>query len=146
MTLRNRFAAALLLAAVVPATAAEFKSAAVPAISYDAPSESGRKVAIVRPGTPLEVIVGLDKWLKVRDVSGAINWIERQYLADRRTVLVSVPRLVVRTDPAKDAPTRFEAVKDVVLELVEAPRFGWIKVRHPDGDTGYARAVEVWGL
>ncbi|MCB1886913.1 MAG: hypothetical protein KDH20_04875 [Rhodocyclaceae bacterium] len=143
---RARFAAALLAAIALPVAAAEFKSAAAPAISYDSPSERGRKVSIIRPGTPLEVIVGLDQWLKVRDVTGAINWVERRLLADRRTVLVSVPRLVVRTEPANDAPARFEAVKDVVLELVEAPRFGWIQVRHPDGDAGYARAIEVWGL
>lgn len=138
------FAAAMACAA--PSGAAEFKSAAAPAISYDAPSERGRKVAIILPGTPLEVIVGLDQWLKVRDVTGAINWVERRLLAERRTVLVNVPTLVVRVEASSTAPASFEAVKDVVLELVEPPRFGWIKVRHADGGTGFARAIEVWGL
>jgi len=139
--------AALALALVTTGVAAaEFKSAAAPLISYDSPSERGRKVSIIRPGTPLEVIVGLDQWLKVRDVTGAINWVERRLLADRRTVLVNVAKLTVRSEPATAAPTRFEAIKDVVLELVEPPRFGWIQVRHPDGETGFARAVEVWGL
>ena len=82
----------------------------------------------------------------MRDVTGAINWVERRLLSDRRTVLANVDRLVVRNEASTAAPPSFEAERNVVLELLEGPRFGWIKVRHQDGDTGYARAVEVWGL
>jgi len=146
---RRRLATAALgclFLAAAPAGAAEFKSTLAPAVTYDSPSERGRKVSIVLPGTPVEVIVGLDQWLKVRDVTGSINWIERSLLSDKRTVLVNVDTLSVRTDASATAPLSFQANRNVVLELVEGPRFGWIKVRHQDGDTGYARAVEVWGL
>jgi hypothetical protein len=34
----------------------------------------------------------------------------------------------------------------VVLEVVEAPADGWVKVRHRDGQTGFARLSHVWGV
>ena len=40
----------------------------------------------------------------------------------------------------------FEADKGVWLELVEAVPGGWAKVRHADGQTGFVRANQVWGL
>lgn len=129
-----------------PAGAAEFRSLAGPAILYDAPSERGKKAGIILPGTPVEIIVGLDRWLKVRDVTGNISWVERRLIEDKRTVLVSVPRIAARSEASSTAAVSFEANKDVVLELLEGPRFGWIKVRHADGLTGFVKAIEVWGL
>ena len=67
---------------------------------------------------------------------GSINWIERRLLSDKRTVLVNVDTLSVRSEASAAAPLSFQANRSVVLELVEGPRFGWIKVRHQDGDTG----------
>jgi len=40
----------------------------------------------------------------------------------------------------------FEAERDVVLELVEAVPGGWVKVRHRDGQSGFLKAPQVWGL
>lgn len=136
------------LAAGVPAAAlaAEFKSIAAPAIAYDAPSEQGRKVSILLAGTPVEIVVGLDRWVKVRDLSGAITWVQRQQIADKRTVLVNVDLITAHQEASASSPAAFRAARGVVLDLLEPPRFGWIKVRHADGDTGYARAVEVLGL
>lgn len=139
--------AALAAALFAPsALAADFRSLASAAIGYDAPSDRARRVSIILAGTPVEVVVGLDQWIKVRDITGAITWVERQRVSDRRTVLVNVPRIAIRTEASGTAPVAFEADKDVVLELIEPPRFGWIKVKHADGPTGFAKAVEVWGL
>ena len=32
------------------------------------------------------------------------------------------------------------------VELLEPPAKGWARVRHQDGNAGYVRAAEVWGL
>ena len=48
--------------------------------------------------------------------------------------------------PDDKAPMAFEAVRDVVLEAVEMPKIGWIKVRHRDGATGYIHVSQVWGI
>ena len=148
-TLHRLLAPAVALAAALLAQAAaavEYRSLAAPAILYDSPSERARRVAIGLPGTPVELIVGLDRWVKVRDASGKISWVSRQLITERRTVMVNVPRLIVRAEASASAPVSFEAARDVVLELLEQPRFGWIKVRHEDGSAGFARAIEVWGL
>ena len=143
-------ALALVAAALawVPAQAQanEYRSIAAPAILFDAPSERAKKVAIILPGTPVEQIVVLDRWIKVRDASGAINWVDRRVVSEKRTVQVNVARLAVRSEASATAPVSFEAARSVVLELIEPPRFGWVKLRHPDGQSGFAKAVEVWGL
>jgi SH3-like domain-containing protein len=128
------------------AQALEFRSVARPAILYDAPSESGRKLFVIRPGTPVETVVTLEKWAKVRDMGGGLTWIERNALSDRHTLQVSAARAQVRQSPDEAAPLAFEAAKDVVLEQLEPPSTGWIKVKHRDGATGYVRVGDIWGL
>ncbi|PKO81227.1 MAG: hypothetical protein CVU19_08080 [Betaproteobacteria bacterium HGW-Betaproteobacteria-13] len=140
---------ALALALTLASTASlaiEFRSVAAPSILYDTPSEKGRKLAIILAGTPVEMVVSLDKWVKVRDPAGGLSWIDRRALADKRTVIVNVAQTSVRQQANDTAPAAFITVKDAVLELTEAPVAGWIKVRHADGASGYLRVNEVWGL
>lgn len=141
-----RFALLFTLAcAASAAQAIEYRSAAEPSILYDSPSEKGRRMYILAEGTPVEVVVTLDKWVKVRDPNGSISWIEEARLSDKRTVLVK-KRSMVRQQPALNAATTFEADENLVLEVEANPADGWVKVRHTDGSSGYIRASEVWGL
>lgn len=116
------------------------------AVLYDAPSIAAKKLYIVGPGYPVEVIVSLGDWLKVRDSRGELAWLEARGLVSKRTVLVMADQVEVReaADPA--ARVVFRVEKDVVLEFVEAGSGGWIKVRHRDGLTGYLQSTQVWGL
>lgn len=134
------------LAAAAPALALEYRSVAAPAILYDAPSDQGRKLFVIAKQTPVEVVVSLDKWVKVRDMGGGLTWIERSRLSDHRTLQVSAARATVRQKPEEAAPPVFEANRDVVLDLAEPPAAGWVKVRHRDGASGYVRVTDVWGL
>lgn len=138
--------ALLLSLASSTAFAIEFRSVAEPAVLYDTPSDKGKKLSIILAGTPVEVVVALDKWVKVRDPGGALSWIDRRALAEQRTVLVTVAQTSVRQEAGDSAPAVFTTVKDAVLNLAEPPANGWVKVRHPDGATGYLRINEVWGL
>ena len=128
------------------AQAIEFRSLTESAIMYDAPSEQGKRLFILRPGTPVEVVVTLDKWIKVREPGGSLNWVERRVLANRRTLLVTAERADIRREANENAPLRFQAARNVVLDLIEPANLGWAKVRHPDGLEGYIRASEAWGL
>lgn len=144
----QRLLLALALATgAAPALALEHRSVTEATILFDAPSEQGRKLFVILPQTPVELVVTLDKWAKVRDITGGLAWIERRYLSDhRRTVQVRVPRAAVRQRPEDSAPPSFEVLKDVVLELSDAPVGGWIKVKHRDGVSGYIPVTDVWGL
>ncbi len=139
-------AAILALVALGAAQAAEYRSVADDAaVLYDAPSRAAKPVLIVSKHYPLEVIVNLEAWVKVRDHTGALSWIETKSLAERRMVLVTAPSAEARVRPEDSAPLAFVAAQNVVLELIEVAPAGWLRVRHADGANGYLRAALVWG-
>jgi SH3-like domain-containing protein len=113
---------------------------------YDAPSLKADRLFVASRYYPFEVLVKLDQWTKVRDVNGEVAWIENKAWGDRRTVIVNVPLADVRGAPNADAPLVFEAYKQVLLEVMELPADGWVKVRHRDGQVGYIRTAHVWGV
>jgi SH3-like domain-containing protein len=132
--------------AAVPAAAGEFRSVAVnAAVLYDAPSVKSRKVYVVSQGYPVEVVVVVEGWSKVRDASGDLTWIESKRLSDKRTVLVKAGLAQVREAASDTAPVVFEAAQDVLLELLGSASGGWLRVRHRDGQAGYVRVGQVWG-
>jgi SH3-like domain-containing protein len=113
---------------------------------YDAPSAKASPLFVVRPGTPVELVVSLEGWSKVRDSKGDLVWIEKKHLAEKRNVIVRSDRAQIRVAAEDKAALVFEAERDVVLELVEAFPGGWVKVRHRDGQAGFVKAPQVWGL
>jgi len=125
--------------------AIDFKSAASPAVLYDGPSEKARPLYILARGTPVELVVAVEKWAKVRDQAGDILWVERRLLSDKRTVIVIAQTAPVRAEASDTAAVTFEAAKDVVLEWQESGPPGWAKVRHADGQSGFVRINQVWG-
>jgi SH3-like domain-containing protein len=114
------------------------------AILYDAPSTKSNKLYIVSQGYPLEVIVTVQGWVKVRDASGALSWIDARQLSDKRIVMIKVALAAVRQKPEDAAPVAFQAQQNVLLELIEVSG-GWLQVRHRDGASGYVKAQQVWG-
>jgi SH3-like domain-containing protein len=138
--------AALLASACAAAAAAEYKSVEDnAAVLYDAPSRAAKPLYVVSKHYPLEVIVNLEAWVKVRDHTGALAWVERKALGTRRMVLVTAPLAEARQRAEDTAPAAFGAAQNVALELVEIAPGGWLRVRHADGATGYVRAAQVWG-
>ena len=126
--------------------AAEFRSVAEgAAVLYDAPSAKAKKLYVVTQGYPVDVVVVVEGWSKVRDAQGELTWIESKHLTDRRTVLVKTPLAQVRDVADDAAPVAFEVQQDVVLELLEVAKGGWLRVRHRDGQIGYVRVAQVWG-
>jgi SH3-like domain-containing protein len=127
--------------------AAEFRTVAENAVVlYDAPSLKAQKLYLLERDYPLEVVVALENWIKVRDASGELAWVEKRSLSDKRNVMANVPLADVRQAPNDSAPLVFQAEKSVILELAEFSDPGWIKVRHRDGQTGYVRTNQVWGV
>ncbi len=128
------------------AWALEYRSMAEAAPMYDAPSQKARPLWVVARGTPVEVVVSLEGWVKVRDAAGDLAWVERRTLADRRMLIVTARGAEVRSQADAAAPLVFAADKDVLLEFVESGPSGWAKVRHRDGQSGFVRVNQVWGL
>lgn len=115
------------------------------AILYDAPSVEASKLYILGQGYPVEVIVNLGEWIKVRDALGSLSWIEGKQLSNKRTVLV-IAKIDIKS--TEDASSGLVATveKDVVLELLPSTsKTGWVKVKHRDGATGYVPNSALWG-
>ncbi|MEI7444773.1 MAG: SH3 domain-containing protein [Burkholderiales bacterium] len=151
--MRRRAAAGALVVAVAAwsaaAGAAEFRGVAQAAVLYDGPSKQARKLFAAPRGMPLEVISTLGQWVKVRDVSGDVVWIERTDLGERRSVVTTV-LATVRREPQDGAAPVMQADRGVLLDVVDTPpaeaTAGWIRVRHRDGGAGWVRTTEVWGV
>jgi SH3-like domain-containing protein len=138
----------LLLFCAPPAvSAAEFRSVGENAATmYDAPSVKANMLYVASRLYPVEVIVQVDNWTKVRDVAGDLAWVEKKDLSDARTVVVTATLADVRAQPGEGAPLVFQARQGVALEIVELGAGPWAKVRHRDGQTGFVRADQVWGM
>lgn len=129
------------------AQALEFRAVnADAAVLYDAPSAQARKLFILSRHYPVEIIVALDTWAKVRDASGALAWVEISKLSPKRTLLITAPVAEIRGQPDEGAPLVFKAERDVALDLVEIVSGGWVKVKHRDGQSGFVPMKEVWGI
>jgi SH3-like domain-containing protein len=144
--------AAMLVAGA--ATAADYKTTAeAPTVLYDAPSVKARKLFVYGRDVPVEVLVVVEGWTKIRDTAGAFGWIASKSLSDKRMLLVRVPVADIRGNPDDAAPVVFRAEQNVLLDLGESAASpgttatpGWVKVRHRDGQTGYVRVNQVFGL
>jgi len=140
-------AASLLSVAAASALAIDYRSVEVPAaILYDSPSQKGKKLYLIRAQTPVEAVVRLEGWVKVRDAEGTLAWIEARNLGERRTLVVTASRAEIRESDKAEAPVVATLDKWVVVDFIEAASPGWAKVRHRDGATGFVRSTQVWGL
>ena len=117
---------------------------------YDAPSLKAKALYVLGRDVPVEVIVNVEGWLKVRDAGGSVAWIEKKTVSDKRMLMVRASAAEVLASPDPNAPLVFKAEQNVLLELAD-PSYatttpGWARVRHRDGQTGYVRISQVWGL
>jgi SH3-like domain-containing protein len=144
----------LLLLLAGPLAAAEYRATAEPAtVLYDAPSAKAKPMFVYGRDVPVEVLVGVEGWTKIRDASGTIGWMPSSSLAQKRVVVVRPAVADVRASPDDTAPVVFRAEQNVILDVAEtaaspsavaAP--GWVHVRHRDGASGYIRLAQVFGF
>ncbi|AQR67366.1 hypothetical protein BZG29_02600 [Janthinobacterium sp. LM6] len=140
-------AGAVLLLATAASHAVDFKTVgANPVILYDAPSAKGGKLYVAPRGMPLEIVLSYGEWVKVRDASGEMAWTEAKGLSAKRNVVARAANLKVRASPDDNASPIILVDKGVLLEMSEQPSSNWVKVRHKDGQSGYVKTSEVWGL
>ncbi len=127
--------------------AADFRSIiSEKAITYDAPSAASNKLFIMSRGYPVEVIVNLGEWVKVRDQRSGLSWVEGKDLDTKRTVIVTDDTEIKEIE-AMDSKLLATVEKDVVLDLIDNRiNKGWVKVKHQNGITGYIQSSAIWGL
>ena len=140
----------LAFASLLSAAHADFRQTTDNAtVAYEGPSAKATMQFIYSRGTPVEVVVTIEGWVKVRDASGMLAWIERKALGERSNVQVKSAIADVYTAPDAASPILFRADSGVLLQIVtpQPPNAGaWTQVRHRDGQTGFVRLDAVFGL
>lgn len=147
--LASRFVLAVLgcLALVPAAWSLDYRSVNVPAATlYDAPSAKAKKLYLIKAQTPVEVVVRLEGWTKIRDAEGTLAWIDATQLAEQRNVIVTQAGAEIRQSELADGVVLAKLDKWVVLELLGPSAPGWARVRHRDGVSGFIKTTQVWGL
>ena len=140
-------AALVLLVSAWSANAAEFRSIAENGTPmYDAPSVRAKKLFVASRQYPVEVVISIDSWVKVRDQAGDLVWVEKKTLSEKRTVIVTVPVADIKQAANDQAPLVFQAQQGVALDVAELPAGGWVRVRHAEGQSGYVKINQVWGI
>jgi SH3-like domain-containing protein len=141
---------AVLFALSADAWAAEFHATIDATVMYDAPSAKARPLFVLGRDVPLEVIVNVEGWMKVRDVGGTVAWVDKKSIGDKRMIVVRAPVADILANPVETSPLVFKAEQNVLLEIADTTYVtstpGWVKVRHRDGQVGYVRIAQVWGV
>ena len=147
MHMRQWGCAALMWLALMPAGAADFRSVASDAaVLYDAPSVQSKKLYVIGRNYPVEIVVVVDGWTKIRDAGGELTWIESRNLSEKRTVMVKVKLAEIRLAPADSSAVAFQAEQNVLLDLAELTGTGWARITHRDGQSGYIKLNQIWGV
>ncbi|HEY6241818.1 MAG TPA: SH3 domain-containing protein [Burkholderiales bacterium] len=140
-------AAFVLLPLAWSAIAGDFRSIAENGTPmYDAPSVRAKKLFVASRLYPVEIVINIDNWVKVRDQAGDLVWVERKTLSEKRTVIVTAGIAEVRQAASDQSAVVFQAQQGVALDVAEPPTGGWVRVRHADGQSGYMKIGQVWGI
>jgi SH3-like domain-containing protein len=148
------FPALLALVLPVVAAASDYRATSDPAtILYDAPSARAKPLYVYGRDVPVETLVSVEGWTKIRDAAGTIGWMQSTALASRRMVVVRAPGADVHAAADDASPVVFRADRDVLLEIAEPAASpvatatpGWVRVRHRDGLAGYVRLTQIFGF
>ena len=98
------------------ATAADFRTTGDAAnVLYDAPSARAKPLYVYGRNVPVEALVTVEGWTKVRDASGTIGWMQNTSLAERRMLVVRASVAEVRAAAEENAAVVFRAERDVLL-------------------------------
>lgn len=154
MSVRVLPAALFALAVPLAAGASDYRATGDPAtVLYDAPSSRAKPLYVYGRDVPVEMLVNVEGWTKIRDSAGTIGWMQSKALTDKRVVVVRAPGADVRVAAEDAAPVLFRADRDLLLEIAEPAASpsatatpGWVRVRHRDGQVGYVRLAQVFGF
>ena len=118
------------------------------AILYEGPSDSTKKLYIVTEGYPLDIMVNLKDWKKVKDHTGKISWIQSNFVDKNRTVMTIKSNVNLYHKASLQSSKLGQISESVILNLNSTlVTDGWVNVQSQlEGLTGFVRIDKVWGL
>lgn len=130
------------------AQSAEFVTVSInTVVTYDAPSALAKPVYQYTQGSPLQVYLIVEGWIKVRDQFDILQWIPQEHVSKKRMVVVKANEAKLFKSAQVSSNLLAVFNRDVLLELMNtSSQNGWVKVKHQDGIQGYIAVSEVWGI
>ena len=105
----------LALAVPLGSAAADFRATSEPAtVLYDAPSARARPLFVYGRDVPVETLVSVEGWTKIRDAAGTIGWMPAKALSELSRLLQDQDEPVQMTFNAGKTQVLFK-LKDVEL-------------------------------
>ncbi|HEX5320925.1 MAG TPA: SH3 domain-containing protein [Stellaceae bacterium] len=98
----------------------------------------------LRRDMPLEVIVSVEHWRKVKDWQGAIGWVHQKMLWPHRDAMVTGAVRALRASPAPNAAIVARAEPGVIGKLVEC-QGAWCRIEAGDYG-GWLMRGEIFGV
>lgn len=108
---------------------------------YDAPSLRADKLYVADRYLPVEVVVDVDGWAKVRDSSGSLAWVEKKVLSQQRYVVVTVPVANIHQSADINSELVFQAEENIVMEWIDSDVKGWVKYDISMGRLAMSRSI-----
>ena len=102
------------------------------------------KWVFVRQGWPVEVIEEYELWRQIRDIEGAIGWVHRNLVSNRRTLIITEDVRAVYEEPDEGSPVVLLAEPGVVGKLDECDG-RWCEIEVA-GLTGWLLASHFYGV
>ena len=82
-------------------------------ILYNKPSIESKKLYVASRYMPLEQAVSLDNWVKVRDSSGNMAWIEKRFLSGKRYVITTDTQVAFHQAPEEKSAVVAQVKKQI---------------------------------
>lgn len=115
----------------------------------DGPGKEYPIVWIYRyPGLPVKIVREYNFWFYVCDPDGSKGWIHRSLLGKKNTIMVLAPRMVLYTQPCRDAPPLAHVERGVIGSIIER-KDGWVRIVIPHEKShysGWALTSDLWGV
>lgn len=107
------------------------------------PSMQDKVLRYVSAGFPLMVVDRKDGWSQVEDFSKRKGWVADRLLAENNSVIVKIPKELVRREPNMNALIVQDVEYGITMQ-VEEMHGSWVKVSDMEGLAGWIPRTSVW--
>jgi len=97
-----------------------------------------------RRDMPVEILVAVEHWRKIRDWEGTLGWVHEKMVHTRRAAMVTGGTRALHQNPAPTAPIVARAEAGVIGRLLEC-QGGWCRIEAGDY-SGWVQRGEIWGV
>ena len=97
-----------------------------------------------RRDLPVQLVDKFDTWRRVRDWQGTTGWVHQTMIHGKRTVMVTVPEIVLRRAPDAQA-AGLARLQEKVIASLKACKTGWCQIE-VKGISGWLPNDAIFGL